>query len=141
MAMTQIPRSKIYPKGEHVWRDWRTGVVWTIVGGTTTIRLMAEQSMRRDKTCATSLLPAGMVVGHPCACRVTGDGADSYVIVEVVSAVFGSDGPRDHAAAVAAGVFHIPRIPPSVAPELGGCCGPSNERESDERKTRARRSV
>jgi len=76
---------------------WRGGQVWAIAGGTSTIRLLAEANMVRDKSVATSLIPAGaQTVGCPVCCRVTGGGAETYTIVEIIGSSFGpQDGPRD----------------------------------------------
>jgi hypothetical protein len=81
---------------KHVHQDWRGGQITQIAGGTTTIKLMAEANMVRTKTCATSLVPVdAQSVRCPVACRVTGTGADDYVIVEVIGSSFGANGaPR-----------------------------------------------
>ena len=68
----------------HVWQDWRGGVI-AALGDPVTIALRAEVHMNRTKTAALSLVPTNARrVGAQIACRVTGDGADSYSIVEIV---------------------------------------------------------
>jgi hypothetical protein len=93
-----------------VWANWRGGVVWSI-GATTTIRLLAEQHIVRDYVVANSLVPVdARSIGAPVCCRVTGTGADNYVVVEVVGSRFPrGEGPHDQGAAVAAGRF-VPAI-------------------------------
>lgn len=78
----------------HVHEDWRGGMVWAVDGDIATIRLLAEQSFVLDKIVSTSLLPAGMTTGHPCVCRVTGSGADAYLIVEVRESYFAGPDPE-----------------------------------------------
>ena len=90
----------------HVLGAWRGGQIWS-VSETAQIRLRAETHMDRDKTVAIGLVPAAARrVGAAVVCRVTGNGADDYVIAEVHASVFAPGmAPLDDAASVAAGVF------------------------------------
>jgi hypothetical protein len=97
---------------------WRGAQITSIVGGTTTVKMLAEANIIRTLTCATSLIPAGaQSVGCPIACRVTGGGADSYVIAEVIGSSFGPDAPTNNAASVAAGRFSPGIIPRDLTQE------------------------
>jgi hypothetical protein len=97
---------------------WRGAQITSIVGGTTTVKMLAEQNITRVLTCNTSLVPAGaQSIGCPIACRVTGGGAASYVIAEVIGSSFGPDAPRDNAASVARGEFHPGIVPRDITQE------------------------
>jgi len=97
---------------KHVSGPWRGGQVWTLDGATSTIKLLAEAHIVRMKTVTTSLIPVdAQSIGCPVACRVDGDGADTYTIAEVVGSAFGADAPRDNARSVAAGTFSPGIIP------------------------------
>jgi hypothetical protein len=83
--------------------DWRGGQIWSISGGTVTIRLMAEAHLVRDYFVASALAP-GVIVGDAVACRVSGT-SPNYTITDVRAARFAGSGPVDQAASVAVGTF------------------------------------
>jgi hypothetical protein len=110
---------------KHCHATWRGGQVWNIAGDTTTIRLMADPNIVRDKAVATSALPTGAIVGDPVVCRVTGDNADAYVIAEVRPSRFAAgddpNGPNtSQVASVARGEFRPGVITPNEDADCWG---------------------
>jgi hypothetical protein len=98
-------------------QKYRGGQIQSIVGGTTTIKLLAEANIVRTKTCATSLVPAdAQSIGCPVCCRLTGPDADNYVIAEVLGSTF-ADPPLNNAASVAKGEFRPGIVPRSLTGE------------------------
>jgi Probable zinc-ribbon domain len=116
MTITSLPPDRvIYDAGTIRWRG---GVVWSLDGATSTIKLHLAQHMIGTRTVATSLIPGdARTVGNPIACRVEGDGASSYVIIEIIGSHAGGVAVSDEAAAVARGEFRSGVIPRSITKE------------------------
>ena len=90
---------------------WRCGVVWSIAGGTATLRIACAPM--RDFSVATSLLP-NPSVGAPVVVRLEGNDRTG-TIADVRATHWGGGGPgTDEAGAVARGVFHHAVIPRSI---------------------------
>ena len=64
------PDTTVYDAGDI---HWRGGQINSITGGTALIKLHLEHSIIGTRTVATSLLPAGAIVGDAIVCRVTGE--------------------------------------------------------------------
>jgi hypothetical protein len=95
--------------------SWRGGQLLSSGGGTSTVRLQAEAHIIRTVTCATSLIPVdAQAIGTPLACRVS---LSDYSILEVVGSFSPDPGPRNDAADIAKGIFHVGAVPRSITGE------------------------
>ena len=79
--------------------NWRVGKLLAINGASASVRVLVSGAFRRTKTVATSILPAGIAVGHPLAVEISSSHPDDSTIVRVVPGLWGGNEPQDETTA------------------------------------------
>jgi hypothetical protein len=93
---------------------WRPGVIWTIVGATSTIRVFCAVGDIRDFTIDTSTLPNGAAVGAPMVAKFTSTAYSSIATLQSGAWAGGYNPGTDETGAVARGEFYLGIIPRSI---------------------------
>jgi hypothetical protein len=89
------PPVQFFDRGAEFWRPAK---LLTVVGETSTIRVLVGVGFIRTKTVATSGLP-DTAIGTPLAVRLGTTDPDVSEVVEVRGGTWGPDAPRDESAA------------------------------------------